>query len=136
MALVNVPWHPSDRQLRQFGLCLAVTLPMLSWLWSRSDWMPVGTAAAIGVTAAVIGWFRPRWLVPLFVVLSLAVLPIGWIISELLLLTVFILVFWPIGLLRRWLGGDPLQRRIDREATSYWQPKAQPPDVGSYFRQF
>lgn len=136
MALVNVPWNPSDRQLRQFSVCMAVALPVLSWLWLRSGWAIIGAAAAIGVAAAAVGWFRPRWLAPLFVGLSLAVLPIGWVVSELLLLAIFLVVFWPIGVLRRWLGGDPLERRFDREAKSYWQPKAQPPDASSYFRQF
>jgi len=136
MALVNVPWNPSDRQLRQFSVCMAVALPVLSWLWLRSGWAIIGAAAAIGVAAAAVGWFRPRWLAPLFVGLSLAVLPIGWLVGELLLLAIFLLVFWPIGLVRRWLGGAPLDRRFDRDTDSYWQPKAQPPDASSYFRQF
>jgi len=136
MALVKVEWHPTDRQLRQFGVCLAVALPALTWFWAGSQWPFIGAAAGVGAAVAIIGWLRPRWLAPLFVGLSLAVWPIGLLVSELLLLVVFLLLFWPIGWLRRVLGGDPLERRFDREAASYWQPKSQPPDAGSYFRQF
>ena len=136
MALVKLEWHPSDRQLRQFGICLAVALPALVWFWTASQWPTIGAAAGIGAAVATIGWLRPRWLAPLFVGLSLAVWPIGLLVSELLFLAVFHLLFWPIGWLRRTLGGDPLQRAFDRDAESYWQPKSQPPDAGSYFRQF
>jgi hypothetical protein len=34
------------------------------------------------------------------------------------------------------MGRDPLQRKFDPAATSYWQPKAQPKDAASYFRQW
>jgi hypothetical protein len=41
-----------------------------------------------------------------------------------------------MAFLFRVMGRDALQRRIDRDAKSYWQPKAQPRDAGSYYRQF
>ncbi len=136
MALAKVEWHPSDRQLRQFAVCLAVALPAFLWFWMDSQWAIVASAAGIGAAVAIVGWWRPRWLAPLFVGLSLAVWPVGWLVSELLLLVVFLLLFWPMGWLRRSLGGDPLERNFNREAESYLRPKAQPPDAGSYFRQF
>lgn len=136
MALVQMHWQPTDRQLRQFAVSCLVALPVLSWLGSGGNPAILGGAAAIGAAITALGWFRPRWLVPLFIGLSLAVLPIGWLISELLLLLLFYGLFWPIGFMRRRLLGDPLQRRADREAASYWQAKAQPADPASYFRQF
>ena len=33
-------------------------------------------------------------------------------------------------------GRDPLQLKIDRDASTYWQPKKQPRDVRSYFRRW
>ena len=47
-----------------------------------------------------------------------------------------IAVFLPIGLLLRLLGRDPLDRKFDAQASSYWQPKKPPGDVASYFRRW
>ena len=129
-------WDPSRRHLRQFGFGMLVALPVLGWLWAGNNPVAWGWTVGGGVTGAAIGWFRPHWLRPLFLGLSLVTLPIGWLVSELLLLAVFGCLVWPIGCVRRLLAGDPLQRTPDRNAETYWQPKPQPPDAASYFRQF
>ena len=46
-----------------------------------------------------------------------------------LLALVFYLVFAPVGIALRLLGRDPLQRRLDPSAKSYWQDrKPNPPE--------
>jgi hypothetical protein len=49
---------------------------------------------------------------------------------------VFYLVFTPVGLVMRLLGRDPLQRRFDREAGTYWVDHVEPRSVEEYFRQY
>jgi hypothetical protein len=57
-------------------------------------------------------------------------------VSHLLLLVVYYLVLTPIGLLMRLIGYDPLQRRFDRSAQSYWTPHDPAADDARYFKQF
>ncbi len=135
MAFQHIHSNPSDRQLRQFGLIALVALPVLGYLWTGNNLFVLGWASGIGAVVAIMAWIRPRWLTPLFIGLSFLALPIGWLVSEVLLLATFFCLFWPIGFLRRRFGGDPLQRHLDRQAETYWQPKSQPGDVSSYFRQ-
>jgi hypothetical protein len=135
MTLVEMNWHPSERQLRQFGLIALVALPLLGGLWSAGPWV-MGTLAAAGVVLAGVGLVFPPALRPVFVGLSLVTMPIGWLVSEVALLVLFYGVFVPIGLVLRAAGRDPLERRIDPESRSYWQPKQAPTDVASYFRRW
>lgn len=45
----------------------------------------------------------------------------GSIVTTLVLGGVFFLVFAPVGIILRLVGKDHLQRKIDREAATYWQ---------------
>jgi hypothetical protein len=65
-----------------------------------------------------------------------AALPIGWTISHVILGIVFYLVMTPIGLIMRVLGNDPMTRRPDPAAQTYWIAHQQQKDLKRYFRQF
>ena len=52
MKLVEIDWHPTNRQLRQFGgLCL-FALPGIAWLWG-------GTTTVIATLCVFFGVFLP-----------------------------------------------------------------------------
>jgi hypothetical protein len=134
MALIQTNWNPSSRQLRQFGgLCL-VALPLLAWLWSASSTV-IATLAVIGVLIAVAAWVYPKAIAPLFVGLMLITAPIGMVVGELAMFLIYMTVFLPIGIFFRITSRDRLRLNLDRQATSYWQPKRQPNSVASYYRQ-
>ena len=65
-----------------------------------------------------------------------AIYPIGWTVSHLVLAIVYFLVLTPIGVCMRLLGRDPMQRRLDPSAGTYWIPHDPPGDSARYFRQF
>ena len=134
MALIELNWHPTTRQLRQFGgLCL-VALPALGWLWTGSPTL-IATLAVIGLMMASAAWIYPKAIAPVFVGLLLITAPIGMVIGEIAMFLIFVMVFLPIGMFFRVIARDRLQRKLDRDATSYWQPKRQPSSVASYYRQ-
>jgi hypothetical protein len=55
--------------------------------------------------------------------------PIVWIVSRTVLFIIFLIVFMPIGLLMRLLDRDPLSRKLDPGANSYYRPsKVRAPD--------
>ncbi len=135
MKLVEMNWSPTDRQLRQFGMIALVALPALGWLWSGGNLAAIAVTAATGAALAVVGWVYPRGLKPVFIGLTLVTIPIGMVIGELAMAVVFFGLIVPIGLFFRLVGRDALQRKLDREAGSYWQPKKQPRDASAYLRQ-
>jgi len=134
MALIETNWNPSSRQLRQFGgLCL-VALPLLAWLWSGSPTV-ITVLTVIGSLIALIAWVYPRAIAPLFVGLMLITLPIGMVVGELAMFLIYMTVFLPIGTYFRLTSRDRLRLKLDRQATTHWQPKRQPSSVASYYRQ-
>lgn len=134
MSLAQVNWHPTHRQLRQFGVLCAVLFPCVAWLWSLSaKWILCLSIA--GLLMGLLSWWLPAAVTPLFRGVMLLTLPIGWVLSEVVLLLVYGLVFVPMGIAFRCLGRDRLQRRIDRSRVSYWEAKPQPRSLASYYRQ-
>ena len=92
----------------------------------------VGTLAlSIGVP----GLFFPRLLKPVFVGWMIAVFPIGWLVSHVILLLIYWTIFVPVGLILRQLGHDPLRLRKPT-VDSYWEPKTQQTKLRRYLKQF
>ena len=133
MALVEINWKPTDRQLRQFGGIALVALPVLALIWRVS--MPVvGAMAGIGAVVGVVSFLLPKAVKPLFIGLSVAAIPIGLVMAEVILLSVFLCVFVPMGIVFRLMRRDALQLQ-EPETDSCWQKKCQPRNAASYFRQ-
>ncbi len=131
-----INWHPSNRQVRTFGLASLVALPLAAALWTRGSLPAMGWAAVIGGLLAAIGIAWPRGLRPLLVAMNVVTAPLALVIHDLVLSLAFFVVFVPVGLVFRLFGRDPLQLKIDRSAGTYWQPKKQARDVRSYFRRW
>lgn len=135
MKLVEVNWAPTPKQLRQFGLLCLVALPFLGWLWSASTSAMVWLAG-IGVGLALVGLTFPTALKPVFIGLMLIALPIGMVISEVVMLLIYFGVFLPIGICFKIMKRDALKRSLDPQRESYWEPKAAAKNAGSYYRQW
>ena len=137
MAMMEINWNPSRKELRQFGfLCLVFFGALGAWSYSKNGFtiwneLLFGAAAIGGILGAV----APQLLKYVFVGWIVAVFPIGWTVSHLLLGAIYYLILTPIGLLVRALGNDPMNRTFDRGASSYWSTHEQAP-VARYFRQF
>lgn len=62
---------------------------------------------------------------------------IGMAITTVMLSVLYYLVFTPIGLLYRVMGEDPLDRKIDKNVTSYWKIRKEKEfNPAHYERQF
>lgn len=136
MKLIQINRDPSDRQLRQFGLIALVALPAVTWFWIGGNVPLIAGMGAAGALLAGVGWFRPQALRPIFVGLCYLFLPIGLVVGELALLTIYLTVFAPMGLLFRLFGRDRLHRSFEPSASTYWQEKRQPGGAASYLRQW
>jgi len=133
----GLDWNPSPRTLRQFAAIAVVFLVAVAaaaYLRGRSEVaqaLPLGLGALVGLIALV----RPTALRIVYVLLSIAVFPIGWVVSHLILLVVFYGVITPLGVLSRLARSDLLSLRSDPMARSFWRERRRPRDKASYLRQ-
>jgi hypothetical protein len=135
MKLISINWQPTDRQLRQFGVACLIAFPMLTWIWVGGI-QAVSVAAAIGLACTALGWAWPWAIRPLYLALSVLAVPLGMILGEIFLLLIYFSVVLPIGVMFRIRRRDALKLDFDRHRDSYWEPKKQPQNAKSYFRQF
>lgn len=145
--MVEIDFHPDDRTLRQFGWIALGGFGLLSGLawFERAMFasglgearVPVaGALLAIGVIAALVGTVRPQGNRFLFVGLALLAFPIGFVLSYVILTTLFFVVIAPVGIFMRLTGHDPMHRSFDPQADSYWKPSEPMPPSERYFKQF
>lgn len=83
------------------------------------------------------GMAFPSVLKPIYKVWMLLALVLGWLMSRVLLTLVFFFLFTPISLIFKLISKDPLNRKIDRDKSSYWMPRTDfPKDKSSYEKLF
>ena len=129
---------PSPRQLAVFGAMLPVAFALLGLVVDHRLGVTGVRGALWGVGAVLTAAYytAPALRRPLYVGMSLASYPIGWLVSHVVLLVVFLFVVTPTALLLRVLGHDAMHRRFDSSAQSYWVPHRPPDDPRRYFQQF
>lgn len=134
----DIPTDPSDRTLRQFaGLWLGLFGAAALWQGAvRGHFATAAVFAILALTVGPIGLACPRLMRPIYVGMMILTFPIGWVVSQIVLLIIFCLVFTPVALVFRMIGRDVLQRRWRSDLASYWTPKPASDDPRSYFRQF
>ena len=135
MKLVEINWQPTERQLRQFGLICLLALPLIGWLWGGEK-QTLLILGVIGFCLAMGGLLIPRALKPVFLGIMLVALPIGFVVSEVVLAMIYFGVFLPIGICFKLARRDALKRSIERDQESYWEKKSTPSKVASYYRQW
>jgi hypothetical protein len=148
MALVQVNWKPQRRQLRTFGFAgAAAAAGVGTWTlvchalpgFAMAPGTARATAAGLWIAAAALAALAVAWPValrPVYLVLATVTLPVGIVLSYLTMAVLFYGVFTPIGLFFRLIGRDPLHRRFQPEADTYWVARRPATDVRRYFRQF
>ncbi len=145
--LVDINLRPDESTLRKFGFialvgfALVALLAYLEWaifaagLGGARIWV-AASFAGLALLTTLFSLVLPRANLPIYVGLTLIALPIGLVLSYVIMGTIFYLVITPIGLALRCLGKDPLERRFLADATSYWQDARPARPKESYFRQF
>ena len=132
----HASFSTSRSTLRQFAaICLVIFSALaVSEYWKNHQVLALicaGLAAMLGFGGLV--W--PRGIRPVFVTAMAITMPIGWLVSHLLLGALFFGLFAPMALLFKLIGRDALRRRPAPEQRSYWEPKPTATDVRSYLRQ-
>ncbi len=145
--MIELNLRPDARTLRSFGFIAVAGFGFVATIaWFEVLIFSVGlgaarvpVAAAFAAVALVSGFFSlvfPKANLPIYLAISIATYPIGFVLSYVIMGTLFYLIIAPVGFVLRLLGADPMERRILPEAGSYWvdTPPARP--RASYFKQF
>ena len=136
MGLIRINRNPSGRQLLVFALAWLVFLAALGGrLWHHGSHALAETLWALAVALPAAGSASRSLLRHAYLGLSYAAFPVGYAISHVALALVYYLALTPIGLTMRLLGHDPLARRWDAAAESYWKPREARKSADSYFNQ-
>lgn len=128
----------SDRkQQRNFGLLLAVALPLIGgvrwWLTGRPQW-PFFAVAAVFL---VLGLVLPGVLRPILWVWLKLGYALNWVMTRVLLTLAFVVLITPARVLVSLFSEDPLKRTWDPEAETYWEDaEDQPTELARYRDQF
>jgi hypothetical protein len=145
--MVEINWNPDDQTLRQFGwiavggfglIALLAWTERLIFAGGLGSARPVVAAVAVGL-ALLSGFFSlvaPRANRLLFVGLSLITFPIGFVLSYVILGTLFFGLFAPVAVFFKLTGRDPMHRSYDPDATTYWSDARPARPAADYFKQY
>ena len=141
--MIKIDLKPGERMVRQFAWFAVIGLPMLAGivlhLVATFEWThPVFlTVAAVGVAQLGLSLVGVQLVSrALFVGLSVLFAPIGFIISHVLMATIYYLVVTPIALVFRLTGRDVIGKRLDANAKSYWHERSGDRPAASYFKLY
>jgi len=139
MSLVEINWRPDRKELGSFGktaLIASVVVSVLLYVFKGLDirWGLVIIAA--GTVIFFCSRVSPKSTRMIYLGLILITLPIGWVVSFILLAAFYFLLLVPVGLIFRLAGRDPLCRKFDSAAKSYWAARRPPDSIDRYFHQF
>ena len=135
--MIEINKNPSPRTLRQFSIAGGVFAAIVGYLFMTPGGSLIvpATIWSLGAAVAVLGLIKPPLVLWVYLGMSWLTAPIGIVISLTVLAIVYYIVVTPIGLVMRLLGNDPLGRRREPDAETYWR-KRKEPEPNRYFRQF
>ena len=110
----------TSRDLRKFGLLFTgvfLLLAAYSAYRGHTTWPWFIGAACFFLTS---GFFFHAVLRPIYIGWMKFAFLLGWVNTRLILGIFFYLILTPVGLIMRLFGRDPLHRKFDRKASTYW----------------
>src|SRR6185436_1206155 len=120
----DIPRNPPARTLRQFAIAWFVVF--LAWALAqgalrghRQAALVLGISAVIGGVAGVLKPAMMRWV---FVAALTITFPVGWLVSQLMLLLLFYGIFTPVAWWFRRRGRDALALQPAPGKDSFWAP--------------
>jgi hypothetical protein len=136
MSLIRINKNPKGRQLVVFGLAWLLVLAASGWIWwGRGRHSAAEVLWVLSIAVPLGGAAYPPALKGVYLALSYATYPIGFVVSHGVLALLYFLVLTPVGLTMRLFGHDPLARKFDPRARTYWVPREKKGEPGSYFNQ-
>lgn len=127
---------PSSKDVRIFAVILAAIFTFVGWrvFGNQFPWSCLAyTAATVALVLAAVAWqsllgtYR-AWM-------GLAIV-LGSVVTRVILGVAYLVMILPIGVFFRLTGKDPMRRKLEPDAKTYWLPVAPIADRASYLRKF
>jgi hypothetical protein len=134
MSLIEINWNPEKREIRKFGFIAFVAFGAagiilgLPAVWAIS-------AAAAGLFILIVTLISPAAGRIIYLALTFAALPIGLVVSFIVMAAFYFLILTPVGLVFKIIGRDSLTRRFEPDSPTYWTPHKRTDDHERYFHQ-
>ena len=138
MALLEINRNPTRRELMWFGAIFMLFFALIGAI----AWWKFGaekTAWVIWIVAAsitLVFYLIPAARRAIYLGWMYAAFPLGCTISTLFMAAVFYGLFTGIGLVMRLCRYDPMQRRFEERASTYWVEHRPAGRASRYFRQY
>lgn len=140
----EVDWNPDVAARRSFAKSLVIGFPCVALAFllilrvKNGEWdiQIALRIALIGSGAGVVFHALPTLAKPFYLVWYAIACCIGLVMGNVLLGLVFYVFVSGIAVVMKLLGRDPLCRRLDRDAVTYWREAEQPDDPRRYYSQF
>jgi hypothetical protein len=139
MSLIEINWHPGSKELRNFGVISLIASALIALLLYILKGLGIQWTTiifAIGFIIFLSSVISLRLTRMIYLGLILVTLPIGLAVSFTLLAAFYFLLLTPLGFVFRLMGRDPLRRKYDSTADSYWLTRQPPDKLDRYFHQF
>lgn len=139
MALLKINWHPNRKDLGDFGkiaLIATVLISLLLWTIKGVSFKWTLPILAVGLVTFIASRTSEKLTRIIYLGLTMLTLPIGFVVSFILLAAFYYMVITPIGLVFRLMRRDPLCRKFDNTTDSYWLRRRPAKGLNRYFRQF
>lgn len=111
----------TNKDLRKFGITMAVACAVfggLFWWQDKSVWTYFFYVAGAFLLS---GLAVPRALAPIEWAWMKMAHAMGIVMTNVILILTYFLAITPIAILMKVFGKDPLNRKFDRDAASYWE---------------
>jgi len=111
MSLIEIDWNPKSKQLQDFGkiaLVMTVIISLLLYLLKgvAIQWLLI--ICAFGLMVFIISMISLKLTKMIYLGMILLTMPIGWIVSFIVLAVFYYLLLTPLGVFFRLIGRDPL----------------------------
>jgi hypothetical protein len=138
MSLIEVKQHFSHRELLWFGPIVGLFVAIVgSMLVYQLDMEAAAYALWAAAAVVLITYYaRPTIRVPVMRGWIHLFLPIGWVMSHVLLAAIYYAVLTPIGLVMRVCGYDPMQRALQPTKATYWVARTKIDEPQRCFKQY
>ena len=139
MFLAEINWHPNRKELRIFAIIALIAATLVAILLCRFRGLGIRWGSGIvslGAAILLSSFISLRLTRVIYLGLIFATLPIGLLISFLLLAIFYFGIFTPLALIFRLIGRDTLHRKFDLDTDSYWITHRKPDNLDRYYNQF
>ena len=139
MSLIEINRNPKHKELRNFAiiaLIASLVISLLLYILKGVGIQWVIIIITAGFAIFISSFVSLKLTRIIYLGLILVTFPIGWVISMILLTAFYFLLLTPLAFFFRLLGRDPLSRRFDPAAKSYWLRRRQTENLDRYFHQY